>query len=321
MKTQQINKAVNQAWRAMTPIQKAEISRQYLFDNGGLLVEGQQQSVIMIMQKVASILGVANIQPMSSHTERLDTMRFTGRVTRRGNECEVTDTVRPTLKKPTLRAETFRAVVEASYDSLEDSVGGPDDFVDKMLNALTSRMVTDIEELLINGNTGSADPYLQAWDGMLASATSHIYDATLARFTKDVANDLINTLPTEYRKNRAGMRFFLDHNSEQYARSTDAGRATGYGDSQLVNNNPVEYFGVPLLASDVWPNDLGPGTNQTEVILTATENIGVGVWREMRLEQEPNPKAQCISFVLSARVAFTYLEEDAVAKAINVLAQ
>jgi hypothetical protein len=304
-------------------VNKAAVDTGYLSANGAYLLESQQNRMIAIMQKRPSILGVAAIQPMTSHQQRFDHGRFDSQVLHRANECEnpsESQISRPDLGYAQLTAKTFKAVVPLSYDAIEDAIGRGD-FVNTVLSQLTARAATDIEMLVIRGDVTSPSSFFSSWDGMLASAVSNIHLAAGAQFTSDVASDLIKTMPEEFRGDRQNSRFFLDYDSEQNARNSLASRATNLGDSSVVGNDAVEYFRIALLASDVWPNDLGVGNNETEVVYTSRENIGVGVWRDMRLEQDPDPTSQCINYVLTLRVAFSYMYEPAVAKAINVLAQ
>lgn len=303
-------------------ISKATINRDYLQTNGGFLIETQQDRMIAIMQKRPSILGAINIVPMTSSRERFDYGRFASSVMHLSNECEnpsESQVSRPDLGKATLQSRSFKAVIEMSYDAIEDSIN-QDVFVNTILQQLTARAATDIEYVVVNGDTALVgDTLLSAWDGMLKSATTHVYAAGGVSFDNNVASDLIKTLPSEFRSRREDMRFFLDFDSEQNARNSDANRATDYGDTQLVNNRAVQYSGIALLPSEVWPTNLGVGNNETEVILTSRENIGVGVWRDMRLEQDPDPSAQCIRYILTMRVAFSYMYEPAVAKATGVV--
>lgn len=301
-------------------IQKAEINLDRI-SSGGILLETQAEQFLTVMQRQASILRVCNVQPLNSPTQSIDKARFVSRVLNRGVEGTAPSEAQqsaPEFSKATWNAQEMVAEVPITVSAVEDAINRRN-FVDMVLTLLANRAATDVEELMIKGDTASANSFFSLWDGMLVSATSNIHNAGGAVFDYDTAGDAIRTMPPEFRR-RGMLRFMLDSNSEQFARDGLAARGTSMGDTHQTEYLPIRLSGIELLPSDVWPNDLGLANNETEIILASLDNVAVGVWRQMRIEQEYSARHRKASYILSLRADFTYLVEDAVVKITNVIA-
>jgi hypothetical protein len=69
---------------------------------------------------------------------------------------------------------------------------------------------------------------------------------------------------------------------------------------------------VPL-----FPENLGTGSNCTNILLTDPKNINIGVWRNIRIETDKDISEGVLIIVATLRFDVKYAEETAVVKAIN----
>jgi hypothetical protein len=117
------------------------------------------------------------------------------------------------------------------------------------------------------------------------------------------------------------MRFITSENAKIDYGDTLADRQTGLGDNQLSSGDAggIGYQGVRLMEVPLFPEDLGVGSDETNVVLTDPKNIAVGFWRRVRFERDRIIGAGVNLFVATTRVDVKYEEETAVVKATGVL--
>ena len=183
---------------------------------------------------------------------------------------------------------------------------------------LAEAVARDMEEVAINGDTASADPFLATMDGILKQAASNIVDAAGTPITKDLLRDLLKTLPAEYLRDKKAMRFLSSVDADLSYRNTLADRATVAGDRLLEEDTPVLYSGVPVQPIPLFPENLGVGGDQTAVVLCNPKNINVGIWRQIRFETDRDISEGTLKIVATLRFDVKLAEETGVAKAINV---
>lgn len=221
------------------------------------------------------------------------------------------------LTQVELDAKLFKAEVRLSDEVLEDSIerGELRQTIMEMMAEAISR---DMEEVLINGDTLSADPFLAVMDGVLKQATSNIVDAAAAPIAKDLLRDMLKTLPSEHLRDKKAMRFMTSVDADLDYRNTLADRATVAGDRLLEGDTPVLYSGVPLQPIPLFPENLGAGSDQTVILLCNPKNIHVGIWRNIRVESARDISEGTLKIVATLRFDVKFAEEPGVAKAINV---
>jgi hypothetical protein len=121
-------------------------------------------------------------------------------------------------------------------------------------------------------------------------------------------------MPTEYIRNKKKLLYMTSVDAETDYRDTLSARATVAGDKFLLDDPPVLYSGIPLIDVPLFPENLGVGTNETNVILTDPKNIVVGIWRKITFEMDKDISAGVLKIVASIRFDFKYVEETAVVK-------
>ena len=303
-----------------TILQKADLALADLTAGGGILKPAQAQKFMRLLIKDSPLMRLATVVPMQSPKQQLSKIKFGSRVLRPGAEATalpLADRARPDLSQVELDAKLFKAEVRLSDGVLEDSIerGELRQTIMEMMAEAISR---DMEEVLINGDTLSADPFLAVMDGALKQATSNVVDAGGAAISKNLLRDMLKTIPSEHLRDKKAMRFMTSVDADLDYRNTLAERATAVGDRLLEGDTPVLYSGVPLQPIPLFPENLGAGSDQTVILLCNPKNIHVGIWRNIRVESARDISEGTLKIVATLRFDVKFAEEPGVAKAINV---
>lgn len=300
---------------------KADLALADLVTDGGILVPAQAKKFIRIMIDEAVVTKLATVVPMRSHKQLVEKIRFGSRILRAGNEAVAlpeAERSKPDLSKVELDAQLFKAEVRLNNETLEDSIERGQ-LKQTIMQLMAERIALDTDEIVVNGDTASADTFLAKFDGMLKSATSNLVNAGGVKLGKATLRDMIRTMPTEFRKNKRALRFFTSPNAEIDYRDSLSDRQTVMGDTMLAQEAPVAYSSIPVVDVPVFPEDQGGGNDRTSVVLTDPKNINVGIWRQIRIEMDKLVSEGVLIIVATLRMDFKYTHEPAVVKATDVL--
>ncbi len=303
-----------------TILEKADLALADLTAGGGILKPAQAQKFMRLLIKESVLMKMATVIPMASPKQQISKIKFGSRILRPGQEATalaLADRAKPDLSSVELDAQLFKAEVRLSDEVLEDSIerGELRQTIMEMMAEAISR---DMEEVLINGDTVSADPFLAVMDGVLKQATSNVVDAAGAPISKTLLQSMLKTLPSEHLRDKKAMRFMTSVDADLDYRNTLADRATVAGDRLLESDTPVLHGGVPVQPVPLFPENLGVGNDQTAIVLCNPKNIHVGIWRQIRLESDRDISEGTLKIVATLRFDVKYAEEPGVAKAINV---
>jgi HK97 family phage major capsid protein len=301
-------------------LEKADLALSDLTTSGGLLQPAQAAKFMRILIKQSKLMGMSTVVPMRSPKQLIEKIRFNGRVLRAGTEATALasgDRSKPDLGKVELDAQLFKAEVRLDNEVLEDSIERAE-LRQTIMQILGEAISRDIEEVAVNGDTASADPFLAKFNGILKQATSNIVDAGVTSLNKTIFRDLMRAMPSEFLRNKAAMKLITSVDAEIDYRDSVSDRATGLGDALLSQEAPVTYSGIPLVDCQLFPENLGVGNNCTNVIFTDPKNINFGLWRNIRIETDKLVSEGVLIIVATLRFDVKYAEETAVAKAINV---
>lgn len=299
---------------------KADLTLADLTSNGGLLQPAQAQRFMRQLIKQSKLMGLATVVPMRAPKQYVDKIRFAGRVLRAGYEARAlseADRAKPDIGRVELDAQLFKAEVRLDNEVLEDNIENGN-LRQTVMDMLGEAIARDLEEVMILGDTTSLDPFLAKLDGLLKQATSNVYDALTTNLTTTHLRAMLKLLPQEYLRDKEAMRFITSINAEADLRDQISQRATVLGDQYITQSADVTYTGIPIVDVPMFPENLGGGTNTTDVLFTDPKNIQVGIWRNIRLETDKMVSEGVLLIVASLRFDVTYAEEAAVVKAVNV---
>jgi len=303
-----------------TILEKADLALADLTAGGGILQPAQAQKFMRLLIKESVLLKLATVVPMASPKQQISKIKFGSRILRPGAEAtalSAAERAAPDLSQVELDASLFKAEVRLSDEVLEDSIerGQLRQTIMEMMAEAISR---DMEEVVVNGDAASADPFLAVMDGVLVQAASNVVDAAGAPISKELLRDMLKTLPSEHLRDKKAMRFLTSVDADLDYRNTLAERATAVGDKFLEGDTPVLYSGVPVQPVPLFPEGLGAGSDQTVILLCNPKNIHVGIWRQIRIESAREISEGTLKIVATLRFDVKYAEEPGTAKAINV---
>jgi len=293
--------------------------------SGGLMNPQQFNTFYRNLIDQPTILREARTTPMASDQMKIEKIGFGQRILRPGVEAtplSVGQRSKPTTGKVELNAKEVIAEVNISYDTLENNIEG-NSLQDTIMSMITERASLDIEELIVNGDIASTDPYLRLIDGIRKQANKHVVDVAGGNFNQSVLKKLYGSVPAKYLRDPQAWRYYMSNVNELNWRDLVAQRQTSLGDNTLTSNGRPMAYGVPVSSvAMLQPYEVTIGTTPTQVsdlLLTNPKNIVFGVSRNVRLEFDKDIRARTFIIVLTMKLDAKFEEDDAVAKATNVL--
>jgi HK97 family phage major capsid protein len=248
---------------------------------------------------------------------------FGARIARPGTEAtRLTNSGAQTFAKPVtgiveLSTVLLRAEIPVSDEVFEDNVAG-NNIVQSLERLISDRFGFDIEDLFVNGDTTSGDPYLALLDGWLDQAVDggNLVDGTeYGQDYQEIFRVLLNSLPDRFKRNlETDFRYYLAKRTEEKYRDILASRGTALGDLMLTGTGELRYQGIKVVGVPSFPTAGGVGN----VLLANHNNLYAGYHRAMKFETWRDPREGATSFIVTARVDAKVAVPTAVAVANNV---
>jgi HK97 family phage major capsid protein len=301
-------------------LEKADLALADLMASGGLLKPAQAQKFIRILIEESVILKAATVVPMKAPKQLVEKIRFGSRILRAGAEATAlapADRAKPDLSEVELDAQLFKAEIRLNDEVLEDSIERGQ-LKQTVMELMGEAIARDMDEVLVRGDRTSPDPFLAKFDGFLRQAQSHVVDAQNQPLGKSVLRDMLKSMPSPFRRDKKQLRFFTSCDAETDYRDSLSERGTVVGDKFLEQDVPAMYSGVPVEDVPMFPENLGPGGNQTNALLTDPKNMNVGIWRNIRIETDKLIQDGVFIVVATLRFDGKYAEETAVVKAVRI---
>lgn len=307
-----------------TILQKADLALADITGNNGVLLPAQAQSFIRLLIKQSKILGMATVTPLKSEKQIINKIRFGSRILRAGREGKAlpdSDRTKPNFTNVEHDAQLFKAEVRITDEALEDNIEG-EALKNTILTLMAEAVSRDMEEVIVQGDTTSSDTFLASFDGILKLATSNTVGGGTVALAKGVLRDMIKAMPSEYLRDKSRLRYLTSVDAEIDYRDSLADRVTALGDAALgataASAMTVGYSGIPLEDVPLFPENLGGGSNTTNVLLLDPKNIDVGIWRNIKIETDRDISEGVVKVVATVRFDALYQEETAVVKATAV---
>ncbi len=303
-----------------TLLAKADLTLGTLTTDGGLLVPAQAKKFLRLVIKQAVLVKEAKVVTMRSHNQLIEKSRFNGRVLRAGEEAQAlsaADRASLDLSKEELNAQLFKGEVRLNNEVLQDNIEGGT-LRQTVMTQMAEAVGRDMDEVAIQGDTASGDPFLAKFDGVLKQATSNIVDHAGARTNKTLWKNMLKAMPSEFLRSKRSMRFYTSTDSEIDYRDFLADRATVVGDRFLEQDSAITYSGVTVRDVDLMPENLGSG-DKTNTLLVDPKNIQVGIWRDVTMETDKLVSEGVMIIVVTLRFDVRFAEETAVVKGTEVL--
>ena len=246
-------------------IEKATITADAIAAAGLLNAEQSDQFIDYVIDETG-IKGMARIIKFKPLQKYIDKINVANRVAVPKEEA-VDPGVRRgvTASRLTLEHREIMVPFEISDIVKEENIEG-DSIEQHVIKMMATRAANNMEEMYWNGNTlgpaalesdlyegGSSslcvkDSLLALFNGFLKNAESgHVVDAAGEVMSPSLLSRALNAMPNKFRKNKAGMKFFLSPDHEQVYREKVSTRATASGDAMLASTGNIPAFGVELV--------------------------------------------------------------------------
>lgn len=279
-------------------VEKADIAVSNLVSSGGYLNSEQSNAFIRMIIDQPTIINECRVVRMAAPKRKIEKIGFGSRILRAapssGTALDATKRAAPDLGLIELETEEIIAEVWLPYDVLEDNIerGGLEQTI---MSMIAERAALDLEELVVLGDTGSADDYLALVDGMLAlTPTGHTIDGSaITAIDKGLFKDAIQRMPTRYLRNRAMMKHYVSHHVEMEYRDSIADRATSLGDEKVSKFTPMFAYGTPVQPIAMMPDN--------KTFLSYPKNIVWGIQRDIMIETDKDIRRRVLIIVLTMR--------------------
>jgi hypothetical protein len=266
---------------------------------GGKLNPEQANKFIDYMVDQSAFLKDIRTERMGAPTKDLDFIGVANRIIRKGVEAtEPTETAGIQTSKKQLNSVEVILPADISLTFLEDNIEkkGAEDHIARMLALQFSNDLTD---LAWNGDTASADPFVQIDDGFIklakGSANTHKFDTNGSTDYKGVVfPGMLNMLPNKWKANKAELRFYVSPTvAEAYIEQLTT-RQTAWADELLQTGKLPQYKGITIFPVDFIPDNV--------IVLTLRKNLAVGIQREFTSDRERKPRKRVIEYTMTGRV-------------------
>ena len=286
-----------------------------------MLQPAQAQKFLRILIDEAVLLKMATVTGMKSPKQLIEKIKFGSRILRNGNEAQAlssADRAKPDLSNVELDAKLFKAEVRLNNEVLEDSIERGT-LRQTIMQLMAERIAVDMDEVLVQGDTTSSDTFLNQFNGLLASVSSHTVDRADSTATRSLWRDMLKAMPNAFLRNKKTLRFLTSIDAEIDYRDSLADRATpNVGDRFVEEDAPSMYSGVPVVSVPLFPENIGTGSHCTNAVLIDPKNMNVGIWRDIRVETDKLVSEGVLIIVATLRFDFKLAEETASVKATNI---
>ncbi len=291
---------------------------------GGLLSTGQSDRFVDMSLDQSVMLADARVVRMRSAVMELDKIGTGVRVSQLRSEGVAPSALsEPEFSKVTLSAVDVITPFEITMEALEDSIE-QGNLEDTVIRVMARQTATDLEELAIQGDTGSVDTFLQGLDGWRKLANDgNIVDLEGATLSKTGLASMYRALPNRFKRNHSDLRFYFAPAAVQDWHDTFSERTGDLGDRALTGAQTPPYMGVPVTAVPNIPTDQDgidgtTGTDFTYGFLTPRENLVFGIHRDIRIDKDRDILRGVNIYTITTRVAVEFEDDNAVVVAVNV---
>ncbi len=310
----------------MSAIEKANATLAWLAPAGQLVAEQAKEFMqLAILQSV--MLGEITVTPMNAPQKQINKMVFgSTRILGPGSSgaaVPVAQRSRPDLSQTVLSTVLAKGEVRVEDEVFEDNIERQK-LQTTLMALIGEKTGADMEDLAINGNPTSTDPFLAllASGGFLYQTVSNVVNANGVRLNKTTLRDTWKSVPRQFRRFKNTLMFFTSMDAQVDYADSIASRPTPGGDDALLKtdiSSAPKWTGVPILGVPLWPEQQGSSTNQTSMLVSNPKNYTVGVQRDIRLEYYRDVSAGESVFVVTLRLDAKIAHEPATASAIAIL--
>lgn len=290
------------------------------FSSGGILNPAQSKKFFTTTVDESVLKNACRTIFMKEPVQEIDKMNVGNRVAKpkaEGVAPASGDYVGITTSKIELSTKAIIVPWEVTYDTYEDNIEG-EGFEDSLLRDISAQLANDLEELYIQGDTGSGDAYLALFNGWLKLMETGGHNTDISGWGaadkvlgRKVFSAVLKNLPTKYRRNRSKLRFLVNPDQEQDYRDELVQRNTGLGDAALTDNINIRIFGIEIVPVPFIPKG--------NVVLTHYQNLIAGIHRKIRVEKDKDIYKGVRQYAIHMRTGVQIENTDAIAYSDDVV--
>ena len=314
----------------------------------GLLKPAQSNRFIDFVVDQSNLMRNARVVRMRTPQMEIDKLSIGTRLLAKATEASDTGAnAAVTFTKVSLSSVKLRLDWELSTESLEDNIEGAS-LEDHIAQVMARQTANDMDDLLINGNTSSANGLLKALDGYvkLALAGGRVVDEAGNNISRATYDRVLRTMPTKYLQKRNELRFFSGpgivqdtsfslQNPNSATAATAGAPAPGstFGEQAFLNGairanggpgaTGMSPYGIPLVEIPLMPETVtgdysGAAGSHGHVELTFPNNRVIGLYRDITVYRQFQPKTDTIEYTQFLRLASNVENLDSYVIAKNV---
>ncbi len=312
-------------------LQRADLALSQLATNGGLLSPEQTNTFIDLVLDEPTVLKQIRQVRMPTPTMKINKIGLTGRMLRAATQVGSAEDdgsnprylakskrSAPTTSQIEMSTKEVIAELRIPYEVLEDNIEGMS-MEAHLMRLIASRGALDLEDLVLHGDSASADDLLALHDGFLKRATAHIVDNANAGPNDEMITNALLAMPQQYLRYLPQMKAFISQANKIKFQASRQARQTALGDSSVTGNLALQSSGLtieeaPMLAADVG----AAGGAGRKGLVTNPKNLIFGVQRQLTIETDKDIRSREYIIVLTMRVALNVEDSNAVVKLINI---
>lgn len=316
--------------------------------SGGLLNAEQANRFIDFVVDRSVLMQNSRVVRMRTPTMDIDKLDVGTRLMAKATEASNTATnAAVTFTKVSLSSVKLRLDWEVSTEALEDNIEGAS-LEDHIAQVMARQTATDLDDLLLNGNTSSNNGLLKALDGLVKKhlASGTVVDEGGNNVSRATYDRVLRNMPNKYLQRRNELRFFSGpglvqdtsfslQNPNSATAATAGAPAPGstFGEQAFLNGairanggpgaTGLAPYGIPVVEVPLMPEAVsgdysGASGNHGYVVLTFPNNHIVGMHRDITVYRQFQPKKDTIEYTQFMRLAFNVENSASVVIAKNV---
>jgi hypothetical protein len=173
---------------------------------------------------------------------------------------------------------------------------------------MAARFALDFQDMIVLGNTGSADAGIKAFNGIIKqieTIATGVYD--LSSSSLSISDEVLwymwYRLATKYRNDKGNLRIYCNDNGISNYKQWFGKRETSMGDATVINGQEVVRFnGIRFYDVTSMPDGY--------LLLTNHNNIKPGVWLNVQPYVFEFPPAGYTLYGLNMRADVKIIEDD-----------
>lgn len=307
-------------------IERADLALSQLEANGGMLLPEQANQFIDYVMDAPTILPQVRVIRMGAPEVKINRMGFGSRIlraaTQTGSAADDGSNSRylaaslrsaPTTQQITLTSKEVIAEVRIPYEALEDNIEGRS-MEEHIMRLIAERAALDLEEFGLWADSASGDAYLALANGWVKRASSNVVDNASTGIDPDLFSDAMLAMPQQYLRTLPQLRAFVSMANTIRYRRVVSQRQTGYGDSALQNNIPLQAHGLQIEGAPMLASYASGSTG----LVTFPKNLIFGIRRDISVETDKDIRSREYIIVLTCRVGLQIDDPLATVKLLNI---